>query len=180
VPDLAPVMRASGHPVFHLRPGNPALFAPPAFVTFTADVSRTGWYGFPLHPTERVVKIANHGAGREIHPDAPRAVTAAEEHALRDMLAASLPALCDAAIVYTRRCLYSDTLDEHFWIDRHPAVDGLTVAAGGSGHAFKVAPLLGGLIADAFEGRANPALDRFRWRVLAADQSGEEAARYHP
>jgi len=82
-------------------------------------------------------------------------------------------------VVFTRRCLYCDTLDEHFWIDRHPEREGLVVAAGGSGHGFKFAPILGGLVADALEGRENPWLPRFRWRRLDASASGEEAARFH-
>lgn len=180
LPELAPVMRASGHPVFHLRPADPALFTPPRFVTFTADVSRTGWYGFPVHPREGVVKLANHGSGREIHPEASRVVTAAEEENLRAMLAGTFPQLASAPLVHTRRCLYCDTRDEHFWIDRHPEVDRLTVAAGGSGHAFKMAPLLGGLIADALEGKPNRWLPRFRWRSFREDASGQEAARFHP
>ena len=50
VPELRPVMRATGHPVFHLAPADPELFAAPGFVVFTADVANSGWYGFPLHP----------------------------------------------------------------------------------------------------------------------------------
>ena len=38
---------------------------------------------------------------------------------------------------------------------------GLTIAAGDCGHGFKFAPVLGGIIADAVEGKVNP---KFRWR----------------
>ena len=177
---LSGTLRATGHPVFHLAPADPELFAAPDFVVFTADVANSGWYGFPLHPRERVVKVANHGVGMPVHPDRDeRVVTAEDEAALRRFLADTFPALADAPIVYTRRCLYNDTLDEHLWIDRHPEVSGLTVAAGGSGHAFKMAPVLGGLIADAVEGRPNRWLHKFRWRTLQAATAGEEAARYH-
>ncbi len=62
---------------------------------------------------------------------------------------------------------------------RHPELTGLTVAAGGSGHAFKMAPVLGGLIADAALGRPNPRLAKFRWRQLSPETAGQEAARYH-
>lgn len=82
-------------------------------------------------------------------------------------------------MVYTRRCLYADTLDEHLWIDRHPEIAGLSVATGGSGHGFKFAPLLGALIADSVEKRDNPWLHKFRWRELLPETAGEEAARYH-
>lgn len=180
LPELAPVMRSTGHPVFHLRPTRPELFAAPHFTVFNADVARTGWYGFPLHPTEGVVKIANHGLGQPLHPvhDA-RLVGSADEQNLRHFLAETFPALLDAPIVYTRRCLYCDTLDEHFWIDRHPERPGLTVAAGGSGHGFKFGPVLGPLIADAVEGKANEWLPKFQWRQLATETAGEEPARYH-
>lgn len=180
LPELAPAMKSTGHPVFHLKPAQPELFTAPDFVVFTADIARSGWYGFPLHPGEGVVKIANHGIGQRLHPrDDERVVTAQDEQNFRAFLAATFPALADAPIVYTRRCLYCDTLDEHFWIDRHPAITGLTVAAGGSGHGFKFAPVLGTLIADAVEGQANPWLPKFRWRTLASQTTGEEASRHH-
>lgn len=180
VPEIAPFMRATGHPVFHLRPPNPALFTPPQFSVFTADITRSGWYGFPLHPREGVVKLANHGIGQRLHPEHDaRVVTDEDVRSLRTMLAYTFPALVEAPITYTRRCLYCDTLDEHLWIDRHPERPGLTVAAGGSGHGFKFAPILGQLIANAIEGQANPWLPKFRWRDLRPDTTGEEAARYH-
>jgi glycine/D-amino acid oxidase-like deaminating enzyme len=180
VPELAAAMHTVGQPVFHLKPEQPHLFTWPDFAIFTADIARTGWYGFPVHPHEGVVKIANHGPGRQLHPDRDVAeVTAADEQKLRRFLADALPALAGSPIVYRRCCFYCDTLDGHLWIDRHPQRAGLTVAAGGSGHAFKFGPVLGQLIADAVEGRPHPWLPRFRWRNLALDTTGEEKARHH-
>lgn len=180
VPELAPHMRATGHPVFHLAPPHPELFTPPNFAVFTADVARTGWYGFPLHPHAKVVKIASHGVGQLLHPETDaRIVTQDDEAHLRAMLADTFPDLADAPIVYTRRCLYNDTKDEDFWIARHPAREGLTVAAGDSGHGFKFAPVLGGIIGDAVDGRDNPWLHRFRWRDISAVTQGKEEARFH-
>ncbi|MEE8523434.1 MAG: FAD-dependent oxidoreductase [Thermoanaerobaculia bacterium] len=180
LPELQPVMKSTGHPVFHLQTDDRELFSPPDFAVFTADVANTGWYGFPLHPRTGVVKVANHGVGMAIHPEhGERVVTAADEEALRRFLADTFPALAVAPVVYTRRCLYNDTLDEHLWIDRHPELSGLTVGAGGSGHAFKMAPVLGGLVADAAEGRGNRWSSKFCWRQLAAETGGQEAARHH-
>jgi len=180
VPELATAMKASGHPVFHLEPADPAPFAAHHFPTFTADVSRSGWYGFPVHPRTGVVKLANHGVGQILDPvrDA-RVVTPDDVVALRAFLAETFPALEGARITRTRRCLYCDTLDEHLWIDRHPAREGLVVAAGGSGHGFKFAPILGSLVADAVEGLPNPWLSRFRRREFAGEVAGQEAARFH-
>jgi glycine/D-amino acid oxidase-like deaminating enzyme len=54
-----------------------------------------------------------------------------------------------------------------------PGRSGLVVASGGSGHAFKFAPLLGDWIADAVEGVGNPDLARFAWRQPARRKTEE-------
>jgi glycine/D-amino acid oxidase-like deaminating enzyme len=173
-------LRATGHPVFHLKPREPKLFTPKLFPIFGADISTTGYYGFPLS-REGVVKIANHGPVREMSPEsAQRAVTLEEESNLRDFLSGTFPALLDAPIVYTRICLYCDTHDGHFWIAPDPGRPGLIVATGDCGHGFKFAPILGEIIADAVEGRNNPLLQKFRWRPEITSGSGKEAARFRP
>jgi glycine/D-amino acid oxidase-like deaminating enzyme len=178
LPELAGVMRPTGQPVFHLRPADPERFSPPRFVVFGADSSRTGWYGFPAHPDSGVVKIANHGPGWPVHPTRdPRTVPDAYAQRLRTFLAKTFPELADAPLVSTRCCLYCDTPDEHFWITRHPDNPALTVAAGDSGHAFKFAPVLGRLIADAVEGKSNAISDRFAWRTFSEGMVGQEASR---
>lgn len=179
LPELRHVMHVVGQPVFHIKPADPERYRPPHFHTFAAAVSRTGWYGFSIHPREDVIKIANHGVGRSIDPlHDERRVDDAQIASLRAFLAQTLPDLTEAPLVYTRLCLYCDVLDGHFWIDRHPQRQGLTVASGGSGHAFKFAPVLGSLIADAVEGKPNPDLHRFRWRALDPATVIEEATRY--
>ena len=179
LPELQQVMKATGHPIFHLKPKDAALFTPPNFVVFMADSSRTGWYGFPLL-REGIVKVARHGVGVRLHPEHDDRVVYEEDFAqLRIFLESTFPALLDAEITYTRRCLYNDTLDEDFWIDRHPEKEGLSVATGGSGHGFKFGPVFGELIADVVEGKPNDWAQAFRWRVLASETVGKEASRYH-
>jgi glycine/D-amino acid oxidase-like deaminating enzyme len=169
---------ATGQAVFHLKPRQPELFAPERFPVFGADISTTGYYGFPLN-REGVVKIANHGPGRQMSPESSeRAVTPEEEKNLRDFLSITFPALADAPIVYTRICLYCDTNDGNFWIAPDPERPGLVVATGDNGHGFKFAPVLGEIIADAAEGRSNPLLEKFRWRPEVALGSGTDAARF--
>ena len=107
-----------------------------------------------------------------------RVVTQEETDQLRGFLADTFPALAEAEIVYTRVCLYCDTWDGHFWIAPDPARPGLVMATGGSGHGFKFAPMLGEWIADALEGKANPFLQKFRWRPEVHPPRGEEAARF--
>ena len=176
LPEMDAVIRSTGHPVFHLRPTNPDLFSSPEFVTFTADIARTGWYGFPLHPSGKVVKIGRHSDGLPTDPiKGERSIPASIETELRTFLRSVLPELADAPVVYTRLCLYADSIDGDYWIDHHPKIEGLTVAVGGSGHGFKMAPILGALIADRIDGSNNPWLSRFVWRTPSAPKS--EAAR---
>ena len=172
--------RASGQPVFHLKPPQPELFAPERFPVFGADISTTGYYGFPLS-REGVVKIANHGPGREMSPESSnRAVTPQEEQNLRKFLSSTFPALAVAPVAYSRVCMYCDTNDGHFWIAPDPERPGLTVAAGDSGHGFKFAPVLGEIIADAVEEKPNPLLQKFRWRPEVRAGEQKEAARFSP
>jgi glycine/D-amino acid oxidase-like deaminating enzyme len=172
LPELAGFLTPTGHPVFHLTPADPTLFTPPHFMTFTAEIATSGWYGFPFNPFAGVVKVANHGVGQQLDPvhDEP-VVTAEDEAALRAFLRGALPALAEAPITYTRRCLYCDTPDGDFLISAVPNREGVFVATGGSGHGFKFGPVLGGLIADVMAGRVHP---RFGWRQAAP---GNEAAR---
>ncbi len=178
VPELAPALRATGQPIFYLKPADPALFEARRFPVFGADISRTGYYGFPLQRDAEhggIVKIANHGAGLRMAPTDPRLVIDAQEAQLRAFLREAFPALADAPIVYRRLCVYGDSHDGQFWIARHPTRPNLTVAAGGSGHAFKFAPVLGELIADAALGRTNRFSAKFAWRPHAADHRGDAA-----
>lgn len=170
--------RANGQPVFHLKPRQPELFASQRFPVFGADITTTGYYGFPVN-RDGVVKIANHGAGREMSPESPeRAVTAEDEGNLREFVASTFPALADAPIVYSRVCMYCDTHDGHFWIAPDPDRQGLLIDAGDCGHGFKFAPVLGEIIADAVEGKDNTLLAKFRWRPDVRAGSGTDVARF--
>jgi glycine/D-amino acid oxidase-like deaminating enzyme len=170
--------RASGQPVFHLKPDQPELFAPGCFPVFGADITTTGYYGFPVN-RDGVVKIANHGPGREMSPDSPeRGVTHQEGQNLREFLSSTFPTLAEAPIVYSRVCMYCDTHDGHFWIARDPKREGLVIAAGDCGHGFKFAPVLGGIIADAVEQKSNPILEKFRWRPAIRVGTGTDVARF--
>ncbi len=179
LPNLAPHLRAVGQPVFHLAPPDPAPYQAACFPVFGADIARTGYYGFPAN-RDGLVKIANHGVGRVVDPSsAPeRTVTPEQEAHLRAFLRETFPGLATAPIVATRICVYCDTWDGHFWIARDPEREGLVVAAGGSGHAFKFAPVLGDVIADAVLGAESPLLARFQWRTAAPPGRTEEAARH--
>jgi glycine/D-amino acid oxidase-like deaminating enzyme len=175
LPWLGKVMWATGQPVLHFRPHHPAEYQPPRFLPWAADVATTGWYGFPAQ-ADGTLKVANHGPGWRIHPDAPRVVPPETEARFRAFFHDTFPDLAEAPLIGSRLCLYCDTWDGNFWIDHDPERPGLIVAAGDSGHGFKFAPVLGDLIADVLERRANPYAARFAWRYRG--ELTTEEARY--
>jgi sarcosine oxidase / L-pipecolate oxidase len=175
LPWLADRLRAVAQPVLHFRVDDPARFGPPSFPPWTADIAGSGWYGFPALADGRV-KLGHHGPGAPAHPDARGEVSSGHVDRARAFLHEALPELAHAPLVEQRVCLYCDTADGDLLIAADPDREGLVVAAGGSGHAFKFAPVLGGLVADAVEGRASRWLERFRWRE--AEEGGGEAARF--
>ncbi len=175
LPELSDRMWPVAQPVLYFRPADPRPFRAPSFPVWAADIANTGWYGFPVNG-DGLVKVSNHGAGRSVDPDAPRTVDPAAEPRFREFLAGTIPALAAAPLDHAKTCLYCDAWDGNFWIDHHPERPGLFVAAGGSGHGFKFAPVIGGVIADRLEGRPNPFAERFRWRDRSDRRT--EAARH--
>lgn len=176
VPGLEGRMEPVGQPVLHLGVKDPARWSPPAFPVWAADIARSGWYGFPSTSDGRV-KVAHHGAGLRVDPTSDADVPAEHVDRCRAFLRRSLPELADAPVVGSRVCFYCDTFDGYFWIDGHPDLDGLVVAAGGSGHAFKFAPLLGPVVADVVEGRTTRWGRPFRWRSPGRSGPSTEHAR---
>ena len=175
VPELRLVMKATAHPVFHIEIKNAEGIG--HYPTFAADISNTGWYGFPPHPASGVIKIANHGTGQELDPiHDERLMNDNDRARFRGFVTTHLQRNLDYEVVYERKCLYSDTFDGHFLIDRHPQNPALTIAAGGSGHGFKMGPVLGRIIADSALG-IDHGYDRFKWRAYNAEASNEEEAR---
>lgn len=175
LPELEGKVWPVAQPVVHLQTERLEMFQPPQFCVWAADISATGWYGFPALD-DGTVKIANHGPGRKVGPDEASEVEPEQVEAFRRFLTQSLPALAPAPLSASRLCFYADSWDGDFYLDRVPGYEGLSVATGGSGHAFKFAPLLGEWIADVVQARHNPELARFAWR--AAGERHTEDARY--
>jgi len=156
-------MWTTGQPVLHFRPHNPTEYQAPHFISWAADITRTGWYGFSAQ-ADGTLKVANHGSGRRVHPAEPRTIAPGDEARCRAFFRDTFPGLADARLIGSRLCLYCDTWDGNFWIDHDPERPGLVIAAGDSGHGFKFAPVLGGLIADVLERKPHPYAARFAWR----------------
>src|SRR6185369_10290784 len=104
------------------------------------------FYGFPAFAGQ--VKVAPHLGGEPCDPDSvDREIREPEVEAMRRRLAPSLP---DANGRFARAvvCMYANTFDGHFIIDRHPAHDRVLVISACSGHGFKFSSTIGEIAAD--------------------------------
>ena len=93
-----------------------------------------------------------------------REVTEQDVNDLRAAVRRFVPA-ADGHRLTSSVCLYTNTPDEHFWIDRCPDQPKVLVASPCSGHGFKFAPVVGEILADLVQGKpARFDLGLFRWR----------------
>jgi sarcosine oxidase len=92
----------------------------------------------------RGFKIAFDRHGERFDPDTGmRLVPQSSIDGLREYLRQYIPSLEQAPILETRVCQYENTWNGDFLIDRHPEMENVWIAGGGSGHGFKHGPALG-------------------------------------
>ncbi len=126
-------------------PAGETHFAPPSLPTwlFQEDL----FYGMP-DIESRGLKIAFDEHGERVDPDTQSRIVSPEmTKAVREYVARRFPALRDAPIVETRVCQYENTSSGDFLIDRHPEMENVWFAGGGSGHGFKHGPAVGEYLA---------------------------------
>ena len=112
------------------------------------------WYGMP-NLESRGFKVALDRHGETVDPDKQsRLVTQEEANEVRKYVARRFSALQDAPIAETRDCQYENTSNGDFLIDRHPEIENVWFAGGGSGHGFKHGPALGEYVASQILGEA--------------------------
>jgi glycine/D-amino acid oxidase-like deaminating enzyme len=138
------------------------FFATPAGNTRYEPGSQPAWvhigdrlvYGVPSHEG-RGLKVADDTAGEEVDPTTMNRTPSEQGIArARDILRERFPALSEAPLVESRVCQYEASADGHFLIDRHPALENVWLAGGGSGHGFKMGPALGEHVAALLQGTA--------------------------
>ncbi|WAA67086.1 FAD-dependent oxidoreductase [Microbacterium oxydans] len=124
----------------HFRPRTDAVW--PSFNHYVDPAAYPATvYGMPT-PGEGV-KVGFHGVGDAVDPDA-RPHVPTHQTGLADYVREWMPGL-DAATAVPISCTYTSTDDGTFVLDRRGRV---VVGAGFSGHGFKFAPGVGGVLAD--------------------------------
>jgi sarcosine oxidase len=145
---LAPIgVRLPGRPtleqIAYLRPLGPAPEAP----IFICHADRAP-YGLPV-PGSQLFKIGLHPSGPVTDPDAQ---DQSDDRyligKLSEVAVRHLPGY-DPEPVATERCIYDNSPDEDFVIDR---IGNVVVGSGTSGHGFKFGPLFGEWLADLCSG----------------------------
>ncbi len=131
----------------HFAPTAPERFAPERCPVYLMQVPEGDYYGFPALPSEGV-KIGRHDIGEVCTPHTIRRDVDPEEIAmLRDVLDRYLPGAV-GDVLWTLTCMYTNTPDRHFILDRHPAHGNVVYGCGFSGHGFKFASAIGEVMAD--------------------------------
>jgi len=147
------------------QPKSAELFQLDNFPVFNLESPLGRFYGFPIFgiPGFKIGKYYHRREyaypdtmDRECHPE--------DERVLREAIGEYFPA-ANGPTMAMKTCLFSNSPDKHFVLDRHPDFPQVSVAAGFSGHGFKFASVVGEIMADlALEGGSSrfPDLSLFR------------------
>lgn len=141
-------------------------------------------YGFPLMddlPGPLGIKVAQHGGGTPVDPESvDRTIGAEDERSFREPLRRYLPS-ADGPLTGMSVCMYTNSPDGHFIVDRMPDRPHVVFACGFSGHGFKFCPVIGEALADlATSGHTRLPIDFIgldRFRTTAGDGAGAASTR---
>jgi sarcosine oxidase len=144
-------------------PRAPEAFTGDRFPVFIVDVASGSWYGFPTHDGHGLKVGWYHHMREPIDPDdRDRSTRPDDEAALRGFVERHLP---DGAgpTEMLKACIFTNTPDEHFIIDRLPDAPQVVVASPCSGHGYKFCSVVGEITADlAIDGATRHDIGLFR------------------
>jgi sarcosine oxidase len=163
VAELAPLAIPERQVLLWAQPRRPPWFRPEVFPIFTMQAPEGRFYGFPVFgvPGFKIGKYHHRRQG--VRLDAiDRECHAEDEAVLREGLRRYFPE-ADGPTLAMKVCLFTNTSDEHFILDRHPQYPQVALAAGFSGHGFKFCSVVGEIMTDLVtEGTSRHKIDRFR------------------
>ena len=136
-------------------PADPAPFAPGRFPVSLIEFARDEVFAaFPLDRDGAVKVTVHHSGAPTSAASVDRKVGPAEVGAMRQILERRLPAAAGRHL-RSAACLYTNTPDGHFLIDRHPNSPRVILASPCSGFGFKFASAVGEALAElALDGSA--------------------------
>ena len=129
-----------------------ARFAPETFPVFVLEANEGLFYGFPEFgvPGFKIGKY--HHRGEHVAPDAVDRTCGPEDEAvLREAVARYFPS-ANGPLLRFSVCLFTNTSDGHFVIDRDPHAPEVLLVSPCSGHGFKFCSVIGEIVADLVQG----------------------------
>jgi sarcosine oxidase/L-pipecolate oxidase len=130
---------------------------------------------------EWLIKVCAHGGGyTNVHKEKGstslppsdaeenNAIPVEDEALMRRLLQEALPEFSQRPLVKRFVCWCADTADSEYVIDYVPGYEGLVLASGDSGHAFKMLPVFGGWVADLVETHVQQEM-RWKWKTKNSD-----------
>lgn len=140
------------------QPKRPERFTLGAFPVSNIKTDAGHFYQFPVwHVPGFKIGLYHHLRQQGPADTLARDANEADEEALRAGLRLHFPD-ANGDCLALRTCLFTNTPDEHFIIDRLPGFADVIVASPCSGHGYKFASVMGEILADLAMHRA-PALD---------------------
>ncbi|WP_396215858.1 N-methyl-L-tryptophan oxidase [Gemmatimonas sp.] len=147
-PELAPVLSPERQVLGWFDIAQPEAFAPSRFPVFVLDAAEGRYYGFPEYGVPGFKIGCYHHHAERVHPDTmTRTVSARDEDTLRQAVARYFPQ-ANGAMRQSTTCLFTNTPDEHFIIDRAPSAPQVLLVSPCSGHGFKFSSVIGEICAD--------------------------------
>jgi sarcosine oxidase len=141
---------------YFTAPAGDRRFDPPAMPIWIDFSDERRAYTFP-RLAGKGFKLALDRHGPEYDPDTgSRDVTEEQIAAARSFLGERFPDLADAPFEQAEVCQYENTCNGDFLIDRHPELENVWLAGGGSGHGFKHGPAVGNYVAGILGKRIEP------------------------
>lgn len=148
LPPLAGLMRPERQVLGWFAISDSAAFAPARFPVFVHDADEGRFYGFPEFEVPGFKIGRYHHLAEAVDPDTmDRACHPADEAALRAAVARYFPS-ANGPLLRSAACLFTNTPDEHFIVDRHPDAGAVLVVSPCSGHGFKFCSVIGEIVAD--------------------------------
>ncbi|MCH9010886.1 MAG: N-methyl-L-tryptophan oxidase [Chloroflexi bacterium] len=130
------------------EPKKPEIFQPATFPVFNVVVDEGRYYGFPEFGVPGFKVGRYHHMEEVVDPDTyDREPNPRDEALLREFTERYFPEAAGATSSM-KACMFTNSPDEHFIIDRLPDAPQVTVAAGFSGHGFKFCSVVGEVLAD--------------------------------
>jgi sarcosine oxidase len=145
------------------QPRTPALFAPERLPVFNLAAEVDRYYGFPICGIPGF-KFGKYHHRQEVvdHNNWDRLPNPVDEEVLREAVRRFFPD-ADGPVMTMSTCMFTNTPDEHFVIDRLAPGSPVIVASPCSGHGYKFASVIGEILADmAIADRTDHDIDLFR------------------